>query len=239
MVRAIICDDNRHILNHYQDILKEIAVKNGIDLKITQCENGEQLLFLLSDNPNKVDIIYLDILMGEINGIETAKNLRNIGCMAQIIYLTTSNEYVFEAFDVEPYYYIVKDEVSKEKFKEIFLKAVESIKKRNEDFILVASGSTTIKLQLDKILYFEIRNRLVTVHTLKDSIDYYSTLDEIEQSLKEKGFVRCHRSYLVNCYHIQKLTRTKISLSDETEIPVSAKYTHDVQTSFSKYLLQI
>jgi two-component system response regulator LytT len=239
MVKTILCDDDPRVLDYYQALLQDAAKENGIDIKINRYESGEQLLFMLSDNPNVADIIYLDILMGKMNGIETARKLREIGCLSQIIYLTTSDEYVFEAFDVEPYYYIVKDDMSAWKFKDIFCRAVETVQRKENDFIVVSYGATTVKLQLDNILFFEVRNRLITVHTRDSDIDYYSRLEDVEHALRDKGFARIHRSYLVNCHHIQRLTRSSIILSNGTELPVSAKYSPAVQEQFSRYLLQI
>lgn len=239
MVRTVLCDDNPQVLDYYENLLREAAAENHIEIKINRYESGEQLLFMLSDNPNAADILYLDILMGKLNGIDTARKLREIGCMAQIIYLTTSDEYVFEAFDVEPYYYIVKDDMSVWKFKDIFCRAVDAVQRREEDYIMVTYGATTVKLALDSIYYFEVRNRLVTVHTKDSDIDYYSRLEDVELSLAGRGFARVHRSYLVNCHHIQKLTRSTVLLSDGTELPVSVKYTQDVQDQFSRYLLEL
>ena len=239
IIRVILCDDNRPILDYYQALLYKTAAEHDIELKIVCLESGEQLLFSLSDDPNSVDVIYLDILMGRMNGTQTAKKLRDIGCTAQIIYLTTSNEYVFEAFDVAPYYYIVKDEMPVKKFQEIFLKVIALVRQRADDFISISMGAATSKVPLDKILYFEIHNRLVTCHVNDSQLDFYASLDDLESALDSKGFIRTHRSYLVNCHHIKKLLRTQLLMSDDTELPIGNKFSHNVQTEFSKYLLQI
>lgn len=239
MVKVALCDDNPQVISYYCNIIGHSAAEVGVDVKIIPYESGEQLLFMLSDSPNAVDIIYLDILMGKMNGIETAKRLREIGCMAAIIFLTTSDEYVFEAFDTSPFYYIVKDEMPLNKFKEIFRRAVSTIKLKENDYVSIAYGGTTVKLELSKITYFEVLNRLITVHTADSSIEYYEKMENVEKALEGKGFVRIHRSYLVNCYYIHKLTRTAVCLADGSELPVSAKYSHSVQQQFSKYLLSI
>lgn len=239
MIKVIVCDDNPQVLDYYETLLTDTAQANGIELKLFRCASGEQLLYRLSNNPNSADIIYLDILMGKMNGLEAARKLREIGCLALIIYLTTSDEYVFEAFDVSPFYYIVKDEMPAKKFKEVFLKAVDAVSNKADDYYIVTFGATTTKIPLDRIQYFEIHNRLMTVHTIDTSIDFYSTLEDVEQTLQGKSFTRIHRSYLVNCHYIQKLTRTLVTLTDGTELPVSAKYTQSVQATFSDYLLKI
>ena len=239
MLRVILCDDNLYVLDYYKSLLKSAASENQIDIKLTCFESGEQLLFNLSDSPNMADIIYLDILMGQTNGIETARRLREIGCVATLVYLTTSNEYVFEAFDTNPFYYIGKDEMPEKKFKDVFLKAVNSVSLKRNSYILATVGSTNLRLALDKIKYFDVQNRLITAHTADSDVEYYYRLDELEQDLRGKGFMRIHRSFLVNCFYIQKLSRTQLTLLDGTELPVSAKYSDAVKDAFSNYLIQV
>lgn len=238
MIRVAICDDNVPTLEYYHTLLKEIALKEDIAVQITRYESGEQILFMLSDNPNSVDVVYLDILMGKMNGVETARRLREIGCLAQIIFLTTSDEYVFEAFDVEPFYYIVKDEISTRKFQDIFLKVIDTIKLKESDFICVTTNGVREKIKLDRVLYFEVKNRIITIHMKDYQLDYYSKLEDIEKILQGKDFIRIHRSYIVNCFYIRKLSRNMLIITDGTELPVSEKYTKDVQQQFSKYLLK-
>jgi DNA-binding LytR/AlgR family response regulator len=218
--------------------LNSTAAENGIEIKVILYESGEQILFMLSDHPNDVDIIYLDILMGKMNGIETAKRLREIGCLAQIIFLTTSDEYVFEAFDVSPFYYIVKDEMPTRKFKDVFLKAKESVRLKESDYIIITSSGTKEKIRLDLVLYFEVKNRIITAHLKSSEVDYYSKLEDVERTLTGKDFIRIHRSYLVNCFYIEKLSRSSLTLTDGTVLPVSEKYSEKVQKSFSMYLLK-
>lgn len=239
MLNIILCDDNPQALGVYEDMLKKTSVTNHIDTKITLFESGEQLLFNLSDAPNSADIIYLDILMGPTNGIEIARKLRELGFVSILIFLTSSNEYVFESFDSTPYYYIVKDETSEKKFNDIFLKAADSVKLKRTNYIVISIGNTNIKLSIDKIKYFEVRNRIITVHTVNDDFDYYARLDDLEVQMSDRGFARIHRSYLINCYYIHKLSRTQVVLTDGTELPVSAKYTDSVKDAFSNYLISV
>lgn len=239
MVRVVLCDDNRNILDLYSSLLTETAKDAGVDIKIICMESGEQLLFSLSDDPNSIDIIYLDILMARMNGIEVARKLREIGCLSEIIFLTSSSEYVFQGFDSNPFYYIVKDDMPAKKFKDIFLRAISSVKQRGERFISITFGGNTTKLPLDKIQYFEVQNRLVTVHTTDSNFSYYSTLEDIEKLLDGKGFARIHRSYLVNCYYIQRLSRTQVVLTMGAVLPVSSKYAATVQRTFSDYLIEV
>ncbi|MFT3985961.1 MAG: response regulator, partial [Lachnospiraceae bacterium] len=98
LLTVYLCDDSRETIEKYSDLITRTAQKNQIDIALSVFENGESLIFHLSDTPDLPDIIYLDILMGKLNGIDTAKRLREFGCKAEIIFLTTSEDYVFDSF---------------------------------------------------------------------------------------------------------------------------------------------
>ncbi|MFA6847922.1 MAG: response regulator [Lachnospiraceae bacterium] len=108
MLNVFLCDDNEVLLTRYKKILTAIAKKHDHDVRFSLFTSGESLIFNLADSPNDADIIFLDILMGKVNGIDTARQLRAAGCTAEIIFLTSSDEFVFESFDTSPLHYILK-----------------------------------------------------------------------------------------------------------------------------------
>ncbi len=121
MTNIILCDDNSSLLEKYKNILHDLSQKHDFDIMITTFFSGEHLLFHLADDPNQADIIFMDILMQDLNGIDTAKRLRMLGCHSEIIFLSSSAEFVFESFDVAPLQYIIKDSESElKKLEQVF-----------------------------------------------------------------------------------------------------------------------
>lgn len=133
MLKIFLCDDNSESIKKYSELIARAATQYHIDIRFATFASGESLLFHLSEAPEDADIIYLDILMGKTNGVDTAKALRRVGCKAEIIFLTTSEDYVYDAFEVTPVQYLLKERTSQEKFDRVFLKAVELSTKRKRD----------------------------------------------------------------------------------------------------------
>lgn len=240
MYTIFLCDDIQETLDEYASLIKTIAEKNHIQVRISSFSSGEQLLFHLSDCPGQAHIIYLDILMNQLNGIETARKLRNSGCQAEIIFLTNSDEYVFEAFDVTPVQYLLKGETSPERFERVFLQAIARIQKKGSDMFLCESQGVQKVVAVSSISFFEITKRIVTVHyNGTEKFSFYSSMEQIETQLSGKGFVRVHRSYIVNLSYIAMFQQNAIWLKTGAVIPLGVTYIKQVRQGFSDYISRI
>lgn len=237
MIQIYLCDDNEILLKRYQKKLKHLAEKHEFSVSFSCFLSGEQLLFHLEENPNAMDIIFLDILMGKLNGIEVAKKLRAMGCDAEIIFLTSSEEFVFDSFDTSPLHYILKDiETEDSKLEEVFTKALLLALKKESEVFLCESAGQKKKIPLHRISFFEIRGRVVTVHFDNNTFDFYSEIDTIETTLKSKRFVRCHRSFVVNLRCIDSINKNEIVLTTGEVIPLGPTYARELKLSFSSSL---
>lgn len=237
MITVILCDDNEILLTRYQTKLSNLAKAYQEEVRFLIFTSGESLLFQLSEHPNEADIIFLDILMNRLNGIETAKKLRSMGCISEIIFLTSSEEFVFDSFDVSPLHYILKGSPTEDqKLDEIFAVAIALTKEKETDVFLLESSGQKKKIPLHKISYFEIRGRIMTIHFGTESLDFYAGMDAVAESLQKKRFVRCHKSYLVNLKYIDTIQKNGIVLVNGVEIPLGSSYARDVKLAFSKNL---
>lgn len=240
MIRIFLCDDKPQMIDKYGTLINKIAQKNRITITLFTFRSGESLIFHLSDAPNNSDIIFLDILMGELNGIEVAKQLRKIGCNSVIIFLTTSEDYVFDAFDISPVQYLIKGSTSDERFEEVFLRAVSLVEDNKAEMFVFKLGSARKVIPIKDISYFEIWKRLVKIHCQGgESFEYYSTMEQLEKQMQEKGFVRVHRSYLVNLQYISKFQRPNLLLKTGEVIPIGVTYMKEVDQTFSDYISQL
>lgn len=140
MVTIFLCDDDEAILGSYSNKLKNLAEKNGIEINLNFFKSGESLLFYLFESTEKADIIYMDIIMGDLNGIETAKKIREIGCRAEIIFLTETEDYVYDAYDISPVHYLLKTKTSEEKFEEVFIRAIKRTEKKAKEIFVCEYG---------------------------------------------------------------------------------------------------
>lgn len=226
-----ICDDEREIRSSIERNIRLLCE----DADIIQFADGKALV----EYEGGFDILFLDIQMEGMSGMEAARALRGRGCKAVIIFVTAIEEYVFDAFDVGAFHYIVKP-FDKAKFFDVLRKAVaqcESIKARevrDEPSLAVKTGFTTRKIYLYEIFYLEVFNRKVVIHKAGGDVEFYGKLIELEDRLSE-DFVRCHRAYIVNMRYVLKYTANSITLENGAEILLSKQKYGEFVRKYLKY----
>ncbi len=224
-----VVDDEKAI----REQIKALIRKQGVYFPADAYETGEELL----DSKKVYDIVFLDIQMDGMNGIETAKMLRKQNEDTVLIFVTGMKEYVFEAFDVAAFHYLLKP-IEESKFKEVFEKAEKEAGKRRErgqGQLLVKAGDRHITLRCRDILYVENRGKKVEIHTKGEMIEIYASMNELEEQLGE-SFSRCHRGYLVNMAYIAKYSNDRISLSNGEDIYLAQGRYNDFVKAYMRYL---
>lgn len=209
--------------------------KRNPDFDISGFATGEGLLAAGKD----FDIIFLDIEMEGMGGIEAARTLRQSGADAVVLFITGIREYVFEAFDVSAFHYLLKP-IEEQKFMEVLVRAAEEAGKRKrqkERQIFIRTKNQGYTLNLNSILYIESRGKKVEVHVtdMEDVIESYATMDELEEELGD-GFYRCHRGYLVNMAHIARYDSDSIFLSGGGKVYLTRKKHKEFVKAYMWYL---
>lgn len=225
-MKIAICDDDSRSRSDYRDLVTAIAERRGLQLEIEEYETGNQLGFALAGPEDPPDIIFLDILMPGPDGIETGRKLRENGYSGIIIYLSQSPDYMLPAFDVGAFNYVIKSSAVKgvSRFEKVFVQAAETAEKHKRKYILLNGISEHRNLAIDTILYFESLKHVITVHyDNNERFEFISSLSRVEDALAAYGFIRTHRSYLVNCAAIRNFGFKSVVLSDGTELPIGRK----------------
>ena len=168
-MRIAICDDEVSMVQILEEKIKKLLP----DAVIEKYLSGEKLIA----SGSKPDVLFLDIQMPGMDGMETAKMLRQDNEDMILIFVTAAEEYVFQAFDVGAFHYLVKP-FSDEKLKEVVTKAVHAVKRssrleKDEKYIMVQTAGSHIKIFLRDIVYAEVYNRKVIIHTRSTDIEYY------------------------------------------------------------------
>lgn len=215
-----ICDDEKAT----REMLKGKVKKLYPQADILLYTSGEELL--AGELP---DILLLDIQMQGKSGIEAAEELRLTGRQLIIIFVTAIEDYVFQAFDVDAFHYLVKP-FSDEKFSEVLQKAAEKLEKlecengkQNTPSFLVTTGGTHITVNFEDIVYAEVFDRKVIIHTMDSDIEYYGKLKELEEKAGDE-FFRTHRSFLVNFGFIRKYDATTVYLKKGQALMAKQNY---------------
>lgn len=217
MLRIHVCDDEKKVYESVYDILKEAAKEEFYALyELFYFPSGEELL----EHGTDCDILFLDIEMPEMDGIETARWLRKKGADCIIVMLTGNTARFKEAFKIGALRYVTKP-IDKEEL----LEALEDAKKRlvgRRELVVEEKGDSYSITEKNIIYLMADRNRtiLYTKHR-----DFRSPLGirEWAEMLDERLFFACHRSYLVNMEYIRNLSEKEVRLKTGERIPVSRR----------------
>lgn len=228
-MQIAICDDEKSM----GLILEEKIRKLLPDAAIEKYLSGDELLA----SGCKPDILFLDIQMPGKDGMETAEILRQKNENMVLIFVTAAEEYVFQAFDVGAFHYLVKP-FSDAKFEEVVKKAVKMQrehphKEADEKYMMIQSKGSHIKVYLRDIVYAEVYNRKVIIHTRNTDIEYYGKLQDLSDRAG-KDFFRTHRAYLVNFRYVERYDAKCITLENGTALIAKKNYPEFVK-QYLKY----
>ncbi|MDR1017362.1 MAG: LytTR family DNA-binding domain-containing protein [Lachnospiraceae bacterium] len=239
MLNIAICDDETSALVNLSDNLNTVSKELNIVCDIEKFTSGTQLLKTMETRDKYPDILYMDVHMPKLNGIETVSKLRKLGYNNEIIFNSKSKPEVFEAFDVDAFHYIVKDETSEKKKKEIFLRAYKKVEKQHEDYITVSCAGESKTIPLKRIKYFVVKGNIVEVYFNKNEVfEFYTSLNKIQDTLLEKGFVRISKNVLINLKYIDTYTKTDLQMKDGRKFEMGRVYRKElgalIDTFFQK-----
>lgn len=220
MVNIAICDDQGYDRINLKNILEKIAIKNNIIIKIEEFNSGRELLSVYQRDIPKYDVVFLDMILGDSNGIDIAKRIIEFNESVKFIILSSSKEFILDGYEISAVNYIIKppsiDRIEKE-----LLRAIE-ISNSNEEFYEINKNGSKLLLKLNDIYYLEVEHRKINVYKKDDVINYYEKLENVERDLEEKGF-----------------KSNEVRLLNGKIIPIGRKYRESLKESFFNYLQMV
>lgn len=223
MLKVAICDDERYFQGQLDVMVDEIAKVHKIKIDIDIFDDGIEIVKQVR-NGHRFDIIFMDIQMKQMNGIEAAVRIREADKAVQLIYVTSFQEYVYDVFKVAPIGFLLKP-IKKEKLEKIFLNAAKYI--INQDvYYRFEYKKVNYRVLISDILYFQ--SNLRDIDIVCENVNYKQSgnFTKVEEQLSKCNceFLRIHRSYLVNQRYIRKFTRENIILADDSVLPIGKTY---------------
>lgn len=236
MLKIAICDDELHFGEQIKSIISNYMEKVGQECKIISFVSGKTFLF---SNPKKLDydIVFLDINMEEINGIEIAQAIRTLSNTIYIVFVTAYMDFALEGYKFHAIRYILKDERTLKPLIEECLNAILKEIKENEKKITFKFTHGKTDLAPSKILYIESQLHNIIFFIIDNGIIQYvmhNKLNNVEITLKPYKFFRIHQSYLVNMNYVKNVTRYQVSLFNGIELNISKKYYKKVLEEYIK-----
>ena len=230
-MRFAVCDDEAELR---RDISTKItALCPGAS--VTEFSSGGELLA----GAGGFDIIFLDIGMDGLDGMQTAKKLRQDGCRAAIIFVTAFEDRVFDAFDVGAFNFLVKP-VSAKKFAEVLKKAIDSREtpppdETHDRYIAIKTGGLNTKLALSEIMYAEVFDRILILHTTGGKVEYRGRLNEFEKCTDDT-FFRTHRSYLINLRYVERYTSSEVTMENGDRVLLAKQRYSELVKAYLRYI---
>lgn len=233
--RIAICDDEVSSIAELRGRIADILAESGLLHEMETFTSGESFYEAFRKDPKAFDIIFLDILMGEINGMDTAKAVRGLNETVSIVFTTSSDKYVFAGYDVQALQYIIKP-VQKEGLEKVLSRDLKRFRSRNFNF---RNRGNTYSIPFADILYFESALKNVKLVTRQGTYELTAKITDLEGALPGSEFFRCHRGFIVNLKHVSKMNTKYFILPDEEEIPIGKTYHPEAVKVFLDYIGQL
>ena len=237
MINIAICDDEKPFQEKMRKIIALYMEQKEVEYSICTFGNGRDLLRFCTESDQET-IVFLDINMDVVDGIEIATRIRELSSSIYIVFVTAYIKYSLEGYKVKAVRYIIKGDKNFGQSIEECIDAIledmnYGIKKLDFNF---REGKK--ELSIDNIVYIESNLHTITFHVSRCNSKKYTmtaTLNEIENRLNEFGFLRIHQSFLINLSHL-KIVRTYIAeMDDGTELPIPRTKYRIVKDAYVEY----
>jgi DNA-binding LytR/AlgR family response regulator len=225
-----ICDDGVNVCSFIEKCLLEQAEKERLQIDIDIWNTGEDLQKFLQEG-NHIDILFLDIELFELTGLEVGSYIRNqLNDRAmQIIYISGKSSYAQSLFKTQPMDFLVKP-LKSEEIAAAFSLAVKILSEGMKRFEFQA-GKNYYYLPYNEIIYFTSAGRVVRLATQAETLEFYGKLRDIEKKLPQ-NFIKIHQSYIVNNEYVRRYTYEMVELLDGTVLSISKPYRKQVRQRF-------
>lgn len=224
-----ICDDLETERISLARMIQAYARRHGLSVRLRLYASGESLLAALQ-GPDPIHLLFLDIYMPGLNGVETAQRIRSTGSELAIIFATTSQDHGLDSFEVRASDYLVKP------FREedvaacldwFFAHMPEPLR-----LLSVYSEGEWQQLPLASIHYIDVYGHQSRIHTSKGVVVARRGLDDLESAIDSRDFLRCHRSFLVNLNHVEGMEGNDFRMEDRTLVPISSANAARIRNQF-------
>lgn len=210
-MRIVICDDDKQTLNFIKRVVIEYFRERKVDVpQICTFDSGDSLL----EDKGKKDIAFLDIEMPGRDGICTGKKLLEQNKNIILIIITSFSEYLDDAMRIKVFRYISKP-IDPKRVKRNISDAIAAYNIINVKDVVVETSQGMLALKSSDILMLEMIGRKVHIHTNEGEYISTKSLEEWKKTLPESSFCQCHRSFIVNLFHVKRIMSDKICMDKE------------------------
>ena len=212
-------------------MLGDILSTYSINYKIYEFSSGEELL---SNYPKDLDILIMDIQMKIINGMDTARKIREFDQNLEIIFMTSFSEFMQDGYEVKAYRYILKP-ISERKISRNILPCINEIMKKKNNYLTINVKNYVDRIKIDSIVYIETDRPNILIYTNDNKYTTKMSISKIDKILREHGFFRCHNSYIVNLKLVESMNSNTLKIG-EKYIPISKYRVKELKLALTNIL---
>lgn len=210
-----ICDDEKEWQEELKNYIYEYREKHHADVFINCFSDGKTCSEAELGN---YDIIFMDYQMNGINGIDTAKKIRQTNSDSIIIFVSAFPQIAMDTFEVNTFRFLAKP-INKEKLFKAIDDYISQIQENN--YIIFKAHEGTIRIKITDIIYAEAMKNHTIIHTERQDYEILTNLKTIESRLPSDKFFRCHKAYLTSFFHIKNHNNTEINFYDNSRVFIS------------------
>ena len=232
-MRIAICEDNREHAEILQGMVERWAAQENMKIDIGYYQSAEQFLFMMKDEV-RYDLVFLDIQMGKMNGLQLAKRIRKEDKTIVLIFTTGSKDYAVKGYEVSALRYLVKPLQQKE-VDDALTKVNRMLEQSKKEAVIVSSNSQARRIYKNDIWYVEVDDHYIVIHTKEEVIRFKAKMKEFEQHFPEPQFCKCHRSYIVNLHFVTKISKDGVLVENGEVLPISRSRWTDLNRCYMVY----
>lgn len=230
MIRIGICDDIYDARLQLRALLERVLEHRGIQSTFMEFSSGEKLLRFLETHIGEIDVLFLDMKMMGIDGMETARRIRKSDADMALVFVTSYADRVFDGYTVGALAYLMKP-AKQAQLEEIVNRVLTGIYQKETLTFFCRYGDVTYRIPYGKILYFVSDRRIITCVTQGKEYIFYDKLDHVAEEVGNQ-FVRIHQRYLVNASKVDSISANEVHIA-EAVLPISRSLKESVMVALT------
>ena len=230
-MKIAVCDDNLEYINIIENNLYDLTAKIECDA----FQSGEELIAAYKNNIERYDVIFLDMEMNRLNGIETANIIREFDEYVIIVFVTSHTEYMRESFKCSPFRFLLKP-VDAEELKSVFGDICKKLSKKRNVLNFIENKSP-VRLYCNDIIYCECQAHWIYIHTKDEVYKICKSMAEFYNMLDKDILYRVHASFIINFLYVKTIKGDHAQLYHcEEKIPISRSYRKKTLAEYTNFI---
>lgn len=232
MVNIAIVEDERAASNLLREHLTRFSEEKGVQFSVRIFENA--VIFLTNYHAD-FQVIFMDIEMPHLNGMEAAKKLREIDPTVVLVFITNMAQYAIKGYEVDALDFVLKP-VSYYRFSSLLQKILRQMEKRRDVVLTIRTPGSVRRLSASSVAYISVEDHLLLYHTEDGVIESWGSLKSVLENLAPHGFIQINKSSVVNLRHVRSVSGDTMLVGDTAKFTLSRGRKAEVLAALNRFL---